>query len=163
MHWPEHLDQPFGDVMNSIKKCVVFNSLQAAEWRNSEIISGDVAHKLTDIKAQDGRDITVSGSATTVRWLLREGLLDELNLLVHPISGRRWPGSALSGGRAEHPARGGERTNLQERRAEPQLRSGQELTTEAGAPSCAVTMTQLRRRGRIDSPVVRDCRTTRPN
>jgi riboflavin biosynthesis pyrimidine reductase len=27
----------------------------------------------------------LSGSATTVRWLLREGLLDELNLLVHPI------------------------------------------------------------------------------
>ena len=28
----------------------------------------------------------MSGSATTVRWLLREGLLDELNLLVHPIA-----------------------------------------------------------------------------
>lgn len=27
----------------------------------------------------------MSGSATTVRWLLREGLLDELNLLVHPV------------------------------------------------------------------------------
>ena len=27
----------------------------------------------------------MSGSATTVRWLLRHGLLDELNLLVHPI------------------------------------------------------------------------------
>ena len=36
--------------------------------------------------AQDGGDITMSGSATTVRWLLREGLLDELNLLVHPIA-----------------------------------------------------------------------------
>jgi len=27
----------------------------------------------------------MSGSPATVRWLLREGLLDELNLLVHPI------------------------------------------------------------------------------
>ena len=34
----------------------------------------------------------MSGSATTVRWLLREGLLDELNLLVHPI--------AVGGGKA---------------------------------------------------------------
>jgi dihydrofolate reductase len=84
-YWPEHADEPFGDVMNSIKKYVVSNSLQAAEWQNSEIISGDVAQKLTDIKAQDGGDITMSGSATTVRWLLRQGLLDELNLLVHPI------------------------------------------------------------------------------
>ncbi|HTE71494.1 MAG TPA: dihydrofolate reductase family protein, partial [Actinomycetes bacterium] len=64
---------------------VVSNSLYAAEWQNSEIISGDVAERLTDIKAQDGGDIAMSGSPTTVRWLLREGLLDELNLLVHPI------------------------------------------------------------------------------
>lgn len=84
-YWPEHADEPFGDVMNSIKKYVVSDSLQAAEWQNSEIISGDVARQLTAIKAQDGGDITMSGSPTTVRWLLREGLLDELNLLVHPI------------------------------------------------------------------------------
>jgi dihydrofolate reductase len=84
-YWPEHGDDPFGDVMNSIKKYVVSDSLQAAEWQNSEILSGDVAQKLNDIKAQDGGDITMSGSATTVRWVLRERLLDELNLLVHPI------------------------------------------------------------------------------
>jgi dihydrofolate reductase len=84
-YWPEHADEPFGDVMNSIKKYVVSDSLQAAEWQNSEVISGDVAKKLSEIKAQDGGDISVSGSATTVRWLLREGLLDELILLVHPI------------------------------------------------------------------------------
>jgi dihydrofolate reductase len=85
-YWPEHADEPFGEVMNSMKKYVVSDSLQAAEWQNSEIVSGDVAQKLTDIKAQDGGDIVMSGSATTVRWLLREGLLDELNLLVHPLA-----------------------------------------------------------------------------
>jgi dihydrofolate reductase len=84
-YWPEHRDEPFGDVMNSIRKYVVSNSLQTAEWQNAELVSGDVAQKLSDIKAQAGGDITVSGSATTVRWLLRKGLLDELNLLVHPI------------------------------------------------------------------------------
>jgi dihydrofolate reductase len=84
-YWPGHADEPFGDVMNSIKKYVVSNSLQAAEWQNSEIISGDVTQKLAGIKAREGGDIAMSGSATTVRWLLREDLLDELNLLVHPI------------------------------------------------------------------------------
>jgi dihydrofolate reductase len=54
-------------------------------WQNTEIVGGDVAQKLTDIKTQDGGDIAMPGSATTVRWLLREGLLDELNLLVHSI------------------------------------------------------------------------------
>ena len=84
-YWPEQADQPFADVMNSIKKYVVSSSLQTADWQNSEIVSGDVAGKLSDIKAEDGGDINMSGSATTARWLLREGLLDELNLLVHPI------------------------------------------------------------------------------
>jgi dihydrofolate reductase len=84
-YWPEHADEPFGDVMNGMKKYVVSDSLQAATWQNSEIISGDVARKVADIKAGDGGDISMSGSATTVRWLLRHGLLDELNLLVHPI------------------------------------------------------------------------------
>jgi dihydrofolate reductase len=84
-YWPENADQPFGDVMNSIKKYVVSDSLDGAEWQNSEIVSGDLATKLTDVKSQDGGDITMSGSGTTVRWLLREGLLDELHLLVHPI------------------------------------------------------------------------------
>jgi dihydrofolate reductase len=84
-YWPEHADEPFGDVMNSIKKYVLSTSLQTAEWQNSEIISGNVTQKLAGIKARDGGDIAMSGSPTTVRWLLREGLLDELNLLVHPI------------------------------------------------------------------------------
>ena len=65
-YWPEHGDEPFGDVMNSIQKYVVSNSLQAAEWQNTEVISGDVAQRLTDLKAQEGGDITMSGSATTV-------------------------------------------------------------------------------------------------
>jgi dihydrofolate reductase len=85
-YWPEHADEPFGDVMNSMQKYVVSDSLQTAEWQNTELLSGDVARKLAGLKASDGGDIAMSGSATTVRWLLREGLLDELNLLVHPIA-----------------------------------------------------------------------------
>ena len=84
-YWPQHADEPFGDVMNSIKKYVVSNTLRSTEWQNSELVGGDVAKSLNNIKAQDGADIAMSGSATTVRWLLREGILDELNLLVHPI------------------------------------------------------------------------------
>lgn len=85
-YWPDHADEPFGDVINEMKKYVVSSSLHTAEWQNTEVVSGDVAQKLTDLKAQDGGDISMSGSATTVRWLLGEGLLDELNLLVHPLA-----------------------------------------------------------------------------
>ena len=47
-YWPEHADEPFGEVMNSTKKYVISNSLQTADWQNTELISGDVAaEKLT--------------------------------------------------------------------------------------------------------------------
>jgi dihydrofolate reductase len=85
-YWPDHADEPFGDVINGMQKYVVSDSLDAAAWQNTEVIGGDVAAKLAALKAQDGGDISMSGSATTVRWLLRAGLLDELNLLVHPIA-----------------------------------------------------------------------------
>jgi dihydrofolate reductase len=84
-YWPEHADEPFGDVMNGMKKYVLSSTLESADWQNAEIVSGDAAGKLAAIKAGDGGDIAMSGSATTVRWLLRNGLLDELNLLVHPV------------------------------------------------------------------------------
>jgi dihydrofolate reductase len=53
------------------------------------VIRGDrAARTLTELKAGDGGDIAMSGSPTTVRWLLRQGLLDQLNLLVHPAMRR---------------------------------------------------------------------------
>jgi dihydrofolate reductase len=83
--WPEHREEPFGDVLNSTKKYVLSNTLTSAEWENSAVVNGDVASKLAELKASDGGDISMTGSATTARWLLREGLIDELHLLLHPI------------------------------------------------------------------------------
>ena len=45
-YWPQNADQPFGAVINDIKKYVVSDSLQTAEWQNTEIVSGDVAGTL---------------------------------------------------------------------------------------------------------------------
>lgn len=55
------------------------------EWRDSTLIRGDVAGQLSQLKQQPGKNILVIGSAALVRWLLREGLLDELDLLLFPI------------------------------------------------------------------------------
>jgi dihydrofolate reductase len=84
-YWPAHADEPFGDILNATKKYVISNSLTKAEWQNSEIIGGDVASQVAKIKTEGDGDLVMSGSATTARWLLREGLLDELHLLIHPI------------------------------------------------------------------------------
>jgi dihydrofolate reductase len=71
--------------MNNTPKLVVSHTLRSLEWQNSTLISGDVAQELRRLKEQPGTDISITGSATLVRSLLRDGLLDELRLLVHPI------------------------------------------------------------------------------
>jgi len=73
------------DTMNSFPKVVVSTTLDRAEWQNSTLISGDAAAEITKLKQQPGRNINVSGSGTLVSWLLRQGLLDQLDLLMFPV------------------------------------------------------------------------------
>jgi dihydrofolate reductase len=84
-YWPSSTDEPFATFMNTIPKYVVSNTLREAAWQNSTLVSGDIAAHLRELKERSAGDIGMSGSATLVRWLLANGLLDELNLLVHPI------------------------------------------------------------------------------
>lgn len=84
-YWPTSEDEPIASMFNGMPKYVVSDSLREATWNNTTIISGDVAAGIRDLKTATDGDIGMSGSATLVRWLLANGLLDRLNLLVHPI------------------------------------------------------------------------------
>jgi dihydrofolate reductase len=59
--------------------------LKAPQWNNSTVIEGDVAEAVARLKQEDGKDIMVNGSGALVRTLLRDDLLDELRLFVHPV------------------------------------------------------------------------------
>jgi dihydrofolate reductase len=78
-------DVDFADQMNDTPKLVASTTLDSVDWQNSELIRGDVATELRRIKKEPGKDISITGSPTLVRSLLRDGVLDELRLLVHPI------------------------------------------------------------------------------
>ncbi|MEV0974563.1 dihydrofolate reductase family protein [Microtetraspora glauca] len=85
-YWPhQNSDVPPADFMNGVQKVVVSTTLDKATWEPTTIIGGDVNAQLTALKAQPGKNISITGSPTLVRTLLRDGLLDELRLLVHPI------------------------------------------------------------------------------
>lgn len=73
------------DHMNRVQKVVVSTTLDQAEWQHATLLKGDVAEGIARLKALPGKNIGMSGSATLVRWLLRQGLLDELHLLVIPV------------------------------------------------------------------------------
>ncbi|MCW6009620.1 dihydrofolate reductase family protein [Micromonospora sp. CPCC 205371] len=90
-YWPNSTDE-FADHMNNTPKYVVSQTLTSADWQNSTLISGDVVKELTRLKEEPGGTISTTGSGTLVVSLLREGLIDELHLLLHPIvvgSGKR--------------------------------------------------------------------------
>ena len=75
---------PMAAQMNATPKVVVSTTLDRADWENSTLIRG-TAEEISRLKEQPGKNINVSGSATLVAWLLRQGLLDVLDLLVFPV------------------------------------------------------------------------------
>jgi dihydrofolate reductase len=86
--WPKRTSAEFGplaDAMNNTPKYVVSTTLNTVDWQNSTLIKGNVVEELPRLKQQPGKNIAISGSATLVRSLLRDGLLDELQLFVCPI------------------------------------------------------------------------------
>ena len=84
--WPRMPDDnPFAAVLNNTPKYVASRTLESPEWNNSSVIEGDVAEAVKRLKREDGKDILVNGSGALVRTLIRDHLLDELRLLVHPV------------------------------------------------------------------------------
>jgi dihydrofolate reductase len=84
-HWP-HQTGELADTMNGTAKYVVTGTLKSAAWQNTTLIPRDrAAEQIAELKQRPGKNIGLTGSGTLVSWLLREGLLDELHLLVFPV------------------------------------------------------------------------------
>jgi dihydrofolate reductase len=87
--WPERAGDPFADQMNAIKKYVVSRTLTADDlsWNNTTLLPGDRAiADIAALRAQEGGDLLIWGSASLVTTLLAQGLVDVLNLMIEPIS-----------------------------------------------------------------------------
>jgi dihydrofolate reductase len=91
-YWPQQTGET-ADTMNGGAKYVVSGTLKSADWQNTTLIpAAGAAAGIAELKQRPGKNIGMTGSATLVSWLLREGLLDELHLLVFPVvlgSGKR--------------------------------------------------------------------------
>jgi dihydrofolate reductase len=83
---PMPAGDPFGDVMNAPRKYVVSKTLTTPTWRNTTIIRDDVIKTVRALKAEPGKAIITDGSSQLVHTLLAHGLVDELHLLVYPIT-----------------------------------------------------------------------------
>jgi dihydrofolate reductase len=86
--WPERAGDPYADQMNAIKKYVVSRTLTQDDltWHNTALLSpDDPIAEIAALRGRDGGDMLMWGSASLVKTLLVEGLVDELNLLIEPI------------------------------------------------------------------------------
>jgi dihydrofolate reductase len=71
--------------MNSLNKIVFSTTLQAAPWSNTRLVKTGVAEELAALKRLPGKDIAIFGSSDLALTFLRNGLIDELQILVNPI------------------------------------------------------------------------------
>ncbi len=86
-YWPNATeDKDFADWINNNQKYVVSTTLDSVDdWANSTLLKGDFAGAIGDLKNTDGGTISVAGSPSVVRSLVEHDLLDELQLLIHPV------------------------------------------------------------------------------
>jgi dihydrofolate reductase len=78
-------DDPGAPFFNDTTKYVVSSTLTDATWRNSKIIGPYDPDAIRNLKDEVG-DLYVSGSGTLVRAMLADRLVDELHLLVYPLT-----------------------------------------------------------------------------
>lgn len=93
-HWPAApAEDPLADTFNRLPKYVASRSLEEPlTWSNSTLLKGDVPEEVGKLKLQSGNDLRVIGSGELVQTLMRHNLVDEYQLMIHPIvlgSGKR--------------------------------------------------------------------------
>ena len=79
------VDDPAAAALNSARKYVASRTLEKVEWNNSVLLTGDVAHAVAELKAQEGPDLLVQGSSDLIQTLLAHDLVDEFRIWTFPV------------------------------------------------------------------------------
>jgi dihydrofolate reductase len=82
--WPSRSGE-LADRLNSLPKYVVSSTLQAPDWNNSTVLTGDVVNEVSTLKKELTGEIVVPGSFQLLRTLIDHDLVDELRLKVFPV------------------------------------------------------------------------------
>ena len=80
--WPDHEDIWPG--INDVTKYVVSKTMKKSDWKNSVFLES--IEDIEKLKNSDGSDLLVSGSGSLIQTLLKHDLVDELWLLIHPLT-----------------------------------------------------------------------------
>src|SRR5258706_4683884 len=81
-YWPEHADAWPG--INDVTKYAVSTTMKKSDWKNSVFLSS--LADIKKLKSSKGSDIQVWGSGKLIQTLLKNDLVDELWLIIHPLT-----------------------------------------------------------------------------
>ncbi|NGZ87200.1 dihydrofolate reductase family protein [Duganella aceris] len=96
--WMTEWMQPFGRMIDLAKKYVVSSTLEQVDW-NAELIRGDLAETIQQLRQEPGRGLFVGGVKLPLA-LAALGLIDEYEFVVHPkVAGH---GPTLFAGLPQH-------------------------------------------------------------
>lgn len=71
--------------MNSLEKVVFSRTLNEAKWSNTRLVKTGLLEEVRRLKQGEGKGIVVMGSGSIVSRLAGAGLVDEYELVVHPV------------------------------------------------------------------------------
>jgi dihydrofolate reductase len=81
-YWPEHAD--FWPGINDVTKYVLSTTRNKSDWKNSVFLN--TLPDIEKLKSSEGSDIQVWGSGELIQLLLKNDLVDELWLIIHPLT-----------------------------------------------------------------------------
>jgi dihydrofolate reductase len=71
--------------MNNLPKVVFSRTMDKAEWNNTKLVKGNIVEEVSGMKSEPGDDMVIMGSGTIVSQLTQERLIDEYQIIVHPL------------------------------------------------------------------------------
>ena len=74
--------EPFARTIDAAKKYVVSSTLERVDW-NAELVRGDLATAVQQLKSEPGKGLA-TGGVTLPMALAELGLIDEYEFVVHP-------------------------------------------------------------------------------
>lgn len=81
-YWPVHASGWPG--INEVRKYVYSTTRTQSDWNNTVFVQ--TVDDVRELKATNGTDIQVWGSAALIQLLLKNDLVDELWLMIHPLT-----------------------------------------------------------------------------
>jgi dihydrofolate reductase len=80
-YWPGHAE--FWPGINDVTKYVLSSNRNKSDWKNSVFLNS--LPDIEKLKSSEGSDIQVWGSSKLIQLLLKNNMVDELWLIIHPI------------------------------------------------------------------------------